>query len=243
MSALNEIGFDSFIDFLGFVSCILYDLTPIFFNMFLDQNSFELESLSILSVFGIYTNASIYFFLGLLGENAGNSFVLRDSCNLIGTFLGLLYLVMYFYERYQDNVKFIILNYLLIIAISGIIIGFEYFFIISRYNIVYVYMFKWIGVFPNILEYFPIGYNLFYLIKNKKAYTFLVVGALFGLFNAVVWFIWAIITTIQNKDEPQTHSICANGLSIALLFLQFYIFCRYRRNNKVRYLTYANKYD
>ena len=245
MSFLKEIGFDTFLDFLGFVSNIFYVLTPILYNLLFDYDTFEIESISILAVFSMYCNAFIYFFLGLFGENSGNSFVLRDYCNLIGTFLGLVYLAIYFYERYKDeSIKKLILNYLLIALISGIIIIFEYIFIISNYNDVYNYLFKWIGVFPNVLEYFPIGLNICYLIKNKKAKKFLVVGGTFGLINSTVWFIWAIHFTITHKEEPQYHSICANFLSISMIFLQFFIFCKYyKKNEKVYHSFGKNKYD
>ena len=88
MSFLKEIKFDTFLDFLGFVWNIFYVLIPILFNILVDQNSFEIESILIMSVFSMYVNAFIYFFLGLFGESNGNSFALRDYCNLIGTFLG-----------------------------------------------------------------------------------------------------------------------------------------------------------
>lgn len=245
MSFLKEIGFDTFLDFLGFVTNIFYVLTPILFNMLVDQNSFEIESISIMSVFSMYVNAFIYFFLGLFGESNGNSFVLRDYCNLIGTFLGLVYLSIYFYERYKDeDIKKIILYYLLIVIISIIIIIFEYYFIIEKNSNVFNYLFKWIGVFPNVLEYFPIGFNIVYLFKNKKSKTFLIIGGTFGLINTIVWFIWAVYTTIKNKNDPQYHSIFANTLSISMNVLQYVIFFKYRRKDKVEYLTVIkNKYD
>lgn len=233
MSFLKEIGFDTFLDFLGFTTNIFYVLTPILFNLLINHNTFEIESVSILSVFSMYCNAFIYFFLGLFGESSGNSFVLRDYCNLIGTFLGLVYLALYFYERYKDeSIKKLVLYYILIIAISGLIIIFEYIFIISHYNDTYNYLFKWFGVFPNVLEYFPIGLDICYLIKNQKAKKFLVVGGTFGLINSSVWFIWAIHFTITHKEEPQYHSICANFLSITMIVLQFFIFCKYKIDDK-----------
>ena len=232
MSVLKEIGFNTFLDFLGFVSNVLYVLTPILFNMLIDHNTFEKESISILSIFSMYCNAFIYFFLGLFGESVGNVFVLRDYCNLIGTFLGLVYLAIYFYERYKDeNIKYLMLNYFFIVAITTLIIGFEYIFIISNYNETNNFLFKWIGVFPNVLEYFPIGLNICYLIRNKKAKIFLVIGGSFGFFNAIIWFIWAVNTTLTNKEEPQYHSICANSLSLIVLILQFYVYFKYRNNN------------
>ena len=243
MSFLKEIGFDTFLDFLGFVTNIFYILTPILFNMLIEYETFEIESISVLAVFSMYCNAFIYFFLGLFAENSGNSFVLRDYCNLIGSFLGLVYLAIYFYERYKDEdyIK-IIINYFFVAIISAIIIAFEYFFIIKNYNNTYKMMFKWIGVFPNVLEYFPIGLNICYLIRNKKAEKFLLIGGIFGLINTIVWFIWALKTTITNKDDPQYHSICANILSLSVIILQFYVFFKYKKDEEYLRLE-KNKYE
>ena len=94
------------------------------------------------------------------------------------------------------------------------------------------------------MEYFPIGLNICYLIKNKKAKKFLVVGGIFGLLNTIVWFIWALKTTITNKDDPQYHSICANTLSISVIILQFFVFCKYKKDEKNGFLSLGeNKYD
>ena len=245
MGFLKEIGFDTFLDFLGFTTNICYVLTPILFNMLIEYGTFEIESVSVLAVFSMYCNAFIYFFLGLFAENSGNSFVLRDYCNLIGAFLGLVYLAIYFYEKYKDeDFKKLIINYLFVGIISAIIIVFEYIFIITKYNNTYRMMFKWLGVFPNVLEYFPIGLNICYLIKNKKAKKFLMIGGIFGLLNTIVWFIWALKTTITNKDDPQYHSICANTLSISVIIIQFFVFCKYKKDEKNGYLSLGeNKYD
>ena len=244
MGFLKEIGFDTFLDFLGFSTNICYVLTPILFNMLIEYETFEIESVSVLAVFSMYCNAFIYFFLGLFAENSGNSFVLRDYCNLIGAFLGLVYLTIYFYEKYKDeDPKKIIINYLFVAVISAIIIAFEYIFIITNYNNIYRMMFKWIGVFPNVLEYFPIGLNICYLIKNKKAKKFLMIGGIFGLLNTIVWFIWALKTTLTIKDDPQYHSICANTLSISVIMLQFFVFCKYKKDEKGYLPLGENKYE
>lgn len=240
MSSLEKLGFYSIIDLLGFISNILYVLTPLLFNMLIDHNSFEIESISIMSVFSMYCNAFIYFFLTLFGENIGNNFVLRDYTNLLGTFLGIVYLAIYYYERYKDeNIKYTLLNYIIVISLTGIMIAFEYYFIILNYTETHNNIFKWIGVLPNVLEYFPIGYNIFYLIRKKKAKIFLVIGATFGLFNSTIWFIWALRITITNKNEPQYHSLLANILSISLNILQFYVYCKYRNNNEKIYYSFG----
>ena len=57
------------------------------------------------------------------------------------------------------------------------------------------------------------------------------VGAILGLINSLVWFIWAIQFTLKNVNDPQYHSMLANSLAIFLNIFQFYIFCRYKSNN------------
>jgi len=243
MGFLQKVGFDTFIDLLGFLTQIIYNLTPILYNMNLEYDTFKIQNASIISVFCLYTNAFIYFFLNLFSdENNENSLVIRDYCNLIGTFLGFVYLLIYYYERYKDeDIKKIALNYLLILVISGIIIAFEYIFIIKKNNVIASYLFKWIGVIPNVLEYFPIGVNIFYLIKNKISENLSLVGAILGLINSLVWFIWAIQFTLKNENDPQYHSMLANLLAIFLNIFQFYLFCRYKSNNNNEYYNSLGK--
>jgi hypothetical protein len=237
MGFLQKLGFDTYIDLIGFFTQILYNLTPILYNMNLEYGTFKIKNSSIISVIGLYTNAFIYFFLNLFSDEYNeNTLVLRDYCNLIGTFLGFVYLLIYYYERYKDeDIKKIILNYLMILAITGIIIAFEYVLIIKRNNTIASNLFKWLGVIPNVLEYFPIGVNIFYLIKNKISENLSLAGATLGLINSLVWLTWAIQFTVKNVNDPQYHSMLANFLAIFLNIFQFYIFCRYKSNNKEHY--------
>jgi len=241
MGFLEKLGFDTYIDLLGFFTQIIYNLSPILYNMNLEYGTFKIKNSSIISVFCLYTNAFIYFFLNLFSdEYSENTLVLRDYCNLIGTFLGFVYLLIYYYERYKDeDITKIILNYMLVLAITGAIVTFEYILIIKRNNSVASYFFKWVGVIPNVLEYFPIGVNIFYLIKNKISENLSLVGATLGLINSIVWFIWAIQFTIRNVNNPQYHSMLANLLAIFLNILQFFIFCRYKSNNKNNYYNFG----
>ena len=241
MGFLQDLGFDTIFDFLGFVTQIIYNLTPILYNMNLEYDTFTIQNVSIISVFGLYVNAFIYFFLNLFSDDVNeNTLVLRDYCNLIGSFLGFVYLVIYYYERYKDeDVIKIILNYILILAVSGIIIGFEYIFIIKKKNLVASYLFKWLGIIPNVFEYFPIGVNIFYLIRNKISENLSLTGATLGLINSIIWLIWAIQFTLKNKNDPQYHSMVANFLAIILNVLQYYVFCRYKRNNRENYYSFG----
>ena len=241
MGFLEKLGFDTYIDLIGFFTQIIYNLTPILYNMNLEYDTFKIQDASILSVLGLYINAFIYFFLNLFSDEFNeNTLVLRDYCNLIGTFLGFVYLLIYYYERYKDeDLKKIALNYLLIFAITAIIIAFEYILIIKRNNAIASNLFKWFGVIPNVLEYFPIGVNIFYLIKHKISENLSLVGPTIGLINSLVWLIWAIQFTIRNENDPQYHSILANLLAIFLNILQFYIFCRYKSKNKEHYYNFG----
>ena len=241
MGFLEKLGFDTYIDLLGFFTQIIYNLSPILYNMNLEYGTFKIKNSSIISVFCLYTNAFIYFFLNLFSdEYSENTLVLRDYCNLIGTFLGFVYLLIYYYERYKDeDITKIILNYMLVLAITGAIVTFEYILIIKRNNSVASYFFKWVGVIPNVLEYFPIGVNIFYLIKNKISENLSLVGATLGLINSIIWFIWAIQFTLRNVNNPQYHSMLANLLAIFLNILQFFIFCRYKSNNKNNYYNFG----
>jgi len=241
MGFLEKLGFDTYIDLLGFFTQIIYNLSPILYNMNLEYGTFKIKNSSIISVFCLYINAFIYFFLNLFSdEYSENTLVLRDYCNLIGAFLGFVYLLIYYYERYKDeDIKKILLNYMLVLAITGAIVAFEYILIIKRNNSIASDLFKWIGVIPNVLEYFPIGVNIFYLIKNKISENLSLVGATLGLINSLVWFIWAIQFTVRNVNNPQYHSMLANFLAIFLNILQFFIFCRYKSNNKNKYYNFG----
>ena len=241
MGLLQKLGFDTFIDLIGFFTQIIYNLTPIFYNMNLEYDTFKIKNSSIISVFCLYTNAFIYFFLNLFSDEYNeNTLVLRDYCNLIGTFLGFLYLLIYYYERYKDeDIKKMVLNYLMILIITGIIIAFEYILIIKMNNSIASKLFKWIGVIPNVLEYFPIGVSIFYLIKHQVSENLSLVGATLGLINSLVWFIWAIQFTLNNENDPQYHSMLANLLAALLNIFQFFIFCRYKSHNKEHYYNFS----
>ena len=175
MAFLGEYGFNNFFDFFGFMTNICYILMPLLFNMLIEYGSFEIESISITSVMAMYFNAFTYFFLGFFEQNNGKIILLRDYSNLIGTFLGLVYLTLYFYERYIIEVKILILYSVLVLLGTAIIALLEYFFIVEKSNDAYDKIFKWIGVIPNVMEYLPIGYNIFHLIRDRKSKKFLII--------------------------------------------------------------------
>jgi hypothetical protein len=44
MGFLQKLGFDTFIDFLGFLTQIIYNLTPIFYNFNLEYGKFKIQN-------------------------------------------------------------------------------------------------------------------------------------------------------------------------------------------------------
>ena len=89
-------------------------------------------------------------------------------------------------------------------------------------------IFNWIGVVFNVLEYFPIGFDIIYIIKNKISEKFTLFGAFFGLLNACTWLAWAIKS--YRDGANLMHSIVANCLGICLTLGQFVIFFVFRKD-------------
>ena len=88
-------------------------------------------------------------------------------------------------------------------------------------------IFNWLGVVFNVLEYFPIGFDIIYIIKNKISEKFTLFGAFFGLFNSTAWLAWAVKSYIDGANLM--HSIVANCLGICLTLGQFVIFFVFRK--------------
>lgn len=231
MNILERLKFDTWFDFFGFLTQILYDISPILYIILLKSNKFDKQSISFISLFGLYINALIYFFLNVFNGNGSEGIVPRDYCNLVGTYLGLIYLGFYFhYIYYKTSIKKLIIIYISIILLSGLIVVIEWLAKISDYNDTFLHILDWVGVFFNILEYFPIGFNLIYFIKNKTSEEIMIISAFFGLINTLVWLSWAIYTTI--KDSQKYHSITANFIGTILLISQFIIVCKFNKNKK-----------
>lgn len=228
MGILERMKFDTWFDFFGFLTQILYDISPILYIMLLKLNKFDKQSISFISLFGLYINALIYFFLNVFNGNNNKGIVPRDYCNLVGTYLGFIYLALYFhYIYYKTSIKKLIIIYISIILLSGLIVVIEWLAKISDYNDTFLHILDWIGVFFNILEYFPIGFNLIYFIKNKTSEEIMIISAFFGLINTLIWISWAIYTTIN--DSQKYHSITANFIGIILLISQFIIVCKFKK--------------
>jgi amino acid permease len=213
----------TFFSYFGFITAIAYTFVPsIFLYVLLKFNVLSEESISILGILSLYINAFIYFFNSIIEPKEIQAY---DLCNLFGTYLGFIYLLLYIKYLFYNTEKNKFFLFIGIIILSSILVFlFELFIIKKRNN----YIIEWIGVIFNILEYLPLGFNLFYLIKNKISQNFTLFGSIIGLFNAIIWLIRAIILNIQDKANKY-HSIVANIFGILLCILQIIIYFLFKK--------------
>ena len=239
MGILEKMEFDSWFDFFGFITQILYDLSPILFIILLKTRKFDNESLSFFSLIALYINALIYFFLNVFnGNDNDKGIVPRDYCNLVGTYLGLIYLGLYFHHIYKNSIKKLIVIYISILSLSGLIILIEWLAKISNYNDIFLKILDWVGVIFNIFEYFPIGFNIIFFIKNKTSEKVMIISAIFGLINTLIWIGWGIYTTIN--DSPKYHSIVANCIGTCVLISQLVIVFIFNKKETGRISSIGN---
>ena len=234
MGILKQMNFNSWLDFFGFLSQILYDLSPILYIIFLKSDKLDKESVSCIAILGLYFTALTYFFLNVFnGNDNDEDIVSRDYCNLIGLYVGIIYLGFYFHKIYFDtNKKFFIIISLSILLSSGVIILIEYLAKESNYNDKFLKALDWIGVIFNVMEYFPMGFNIIYFLKNRCSEKIMAITAFFALINTLIWISWGIYSTI--KESPKYHSILANFIGISLSILQFIIIFKYEIKEKIR---------
>jgi NADH:ubiquinone oxidoreductase subunit 2 (subunit N) len=139
---------------------------------------------------------------------------------------------------YQDNkLKFYIIVCLLII--SSVIVGvIEY---LLRNEEIFVGIINWIGVIFNIGEYLPIGFDYFYLVKNKISEKYTLLGAYVGIINTILWLIWSIIRTFTNIEDQQNngknnekkyHSFVANIFGLLLCLSQLALYYIYKKDDE-----------
>ena len=214
--------------FAGFFTQILYILTPIAFVIQLTNNALKQERVSIFGLLCMYSNAFVYFWTSAYKVQVGADINPMDFCNLAGFYLGLIYLILYLYFVYfkSNKKKFII--FLVVIVVVSVAVWLIIKFTVKKDNIADK-IFNWIGVVFNVLEYFPIGFSIIYLIKNKISEKFTLFGAFFGLLNATTWLAWAIKS--QRDGADLIHSIVANSLGICLTISQFVLFLVFRKNS------------
>ena len=209
----------TFFSYFGFITAIAYTFVPsIFLYVLLKFNVLSEESISILGILSLYINAFIYFFNSIIEPKEIQAY---DLCNLFGTYLGFIYLLLYIKYLFYNTEKKKFFLFIGIIILSSILVFIFELFINKK-------VIEWIGVIFNILEYLPLGFNLFYLIKNKISQNFTLFGSIIGLFNAIIWLIRAIILNIQDKANKY-HSIVANIFGILLCILQIIIYFLFKK--------------
>lgn len=214
----------TFFSYFGFITAIAYTFVPsIFLYVLLKFNVLNEESISILGILSLYINAFIYFFNSIIEPKGIQAY---DFCNLFGTYLGFIYLLLYIKYLFYNTEKNKFFLFVGVIILSSILVFLFELFINKKGN---NYIIEWIGVIFNILEYLPLGFNLFYLIKNKISQNFTLFGSIIGLFNAIIWLIRAIILNIQDKDINKYHSIVANIFGILLCILQIIIYFLFKK--------------
>ena len=216
--------------FVGFLTQILYILTPITFIIQLKSGVVKEERVSIFGLLSLYCNAYIYFFTSLYKIKEGADINPLDFCNLAGAYLGFVYLIIYLFFVYikGKDKKIKGINYIAILIVGSIAVWLIIKFTVEDGNVADK-IFNWLGVVFNVTEYFPIGFNIIYLLKNKISEKYTIFGAFFGFLNCVAWLTWAIQAVCNGTDLA--HSIAANSLGICLEIAQFALFFVFKRND------------
>ena len=83
--------------FVGFITQLLYILTPIAFVIQLKNGVLRYERVSIFGLLSLYCTAFIYFWTSIYKIKEGADIDPLDFCNLVGFYLGLVYLLIYIY--------------------------------------------------------------------------------------------------------------------------------------------------
>lgn len=214
--------------FVGFFTQILYILTPITFIIQLKSGVIKEERVSIFALLSLYCNAYIYFFTSLYKIKEGADINPLDFCNLAGAYLGLVYLLIYIYFVHFLSKKIKGLIYMGILIVSSIIVWIIIKFTVEEGNAADK-IFNWLGVIFNVTEYFPMGFDIIYLLRNKISEKYTIFGAFFGFLNCVAWLTWAIQAVVNGADL--VHSIVANCLGICLQISQFTLFFIFKRDD------------
>jgi hypothetical protein len=214
--------------FVGFLTQILFILTPIAFAIQLKYGVLKIERVSIIGLLSLFCNAFIYFFTSIYKRKEGEEIDPLDFANLAGTYLGFIYLIVYIYFIHFKINKKLGLLYMGILTISSVAVWLIILFTIEKDNVADK-IFSWLGIIFNVTEYLPMGFDIVYLIKHKISEKYLLFGAFFGFLNCVAWLAWAINAVAVNHDNLE-HSIVANCLGICLQICQFTLFFIFRKN-------------
>jgi TRAP-type uncharacterized transport system fused permease subunit len=219
----------------GFCSQLIYDMIPLVFWCQLKSGVLKDKKLSIISILCLYINAFIYFFLCVF--NPKNEIEVMDFCNLQGSYFGIIYIILYYKYLYYQNNKLIFYLIVCSLIISSVIV------ILVEYSLrnkeIFLIIINWIGVIFNIGEYLPIGFDFFYLVKNKISERYTLLGAYVGIINTILWLIWSIIRTFtsvadkqNNGNEKKLHSFVANVFGLLLCLSQLVLYYIYKKDDE-----------
>lgn len=215
--------------FVGFITQILYILTPIAFVIQLKNNVLNHERVSIFGLLCMYCNAYIYFITSAYKVEEGAEINPLDFCNLAGFYMGFVYLIIYLYFVHFKKNKKLGIIYMAILVVVSIAV-----WILIKYTVesgnTWDKIYNWMGVVFNVLEYFPIGFSMLYIIRHKVSEKYSLFGAFFGFLNCAAWFSWATYSVVVN-DADLLHSIVANSLGICLVITQFVLFFVFRKES------------
>jgi hypothetical protein len=221
--------------YFAFATAIAYACVPMIFIYQLRHGVLKEERLSILSIAALYLDGLFYFILSFVKFRKEPEIDVADFCNLFGAYLGLIYIILYYKYFYYETRQKLFFLILTIVIISSIGLGFlEFFIAFNNYNSFCYKLLEWIGVLFNIFEYFPMGFDIIYLIKNKISEKFTIFGASCGLINSIFWLIWSILESKneENGDHDKYHSLVANILGIILCLIQFFILLIFRKEEE-----------
>lgn len=213
---------------VGFFTQIIFVLTPIVFVIQLKNNVLKRERVSIFGLLGIYCNAFIYFLTSLYKVPEGGDINPLDFCNLVGAYVGFVYLMIYIYYVYFKYNKQIAAIFVGTIVVVSIIVWLIVKYTVESGNIA-DQIFNWLGVIFNVCEYFPMGFSIIFLFRYRISEKYTLFGAFFGLINTVAWLTWAIHGQATGADL--VHSIAANSIGILLQLTQFVLFFMFRGDN------------
>ena len=214
--------------FVGFFTQILYILTPIAFIIQLKNGVLKEERVSIFALLSMYSNAFVYFWTSAYKVPEGGDIDPLDFCNLAGVYLCFIYLMIYIYFVHWKNNRITGIYWFAGIIVVSLAVWLIIKFTVKEKNI-WDKIFSWIGVVFNVLEYFPIGFSIIYLLKNRISEKYTLFGAFFGLLNTIAWETWAIHAQVTGNNL--IHSIVANILGICLQITQFTLFFMFRKDD------------
>ena len=227
---MKEIIFDmNIFGLFGFITSVIYYLSPIQFLYNLNQKLLDEYYVSYFSLGCLYFNGLFFFFYSVAMKEE-KKIVPMEFCNLIGALVCFIY-TFYYIKAIYEGIKRII-YFLLFILGSFIAIILELFIINLCINYNYTLLksifFYFLSIF-NIMMYFPIGFNLYKIYKNQFPEKIVFNSSLFGFLNCFSWLIFGIVNTFFEKGDS-IHIIISNCLGLIICIYQMYLYSHFSKN-------------